>query len=298
MEQVLNHEIPTTSREMQKIKKIAFLCTKYFFLVLFSFLFVFPIYVLIINSFMPNEQIMGQRSLWPDYFYFGTYNKVFTSEYFRYLMNTLIVCVLNVGGVCVASSITAYAIAKMNFFGKNFIFACIMGIVLLPGTVISIPLYIIYSKLNWIGTLYPLWVPIWFGGGTMNIFLVRQFMRGVPKSYSEAASIDGANAFQIYYMIILPQIKPILIYLAVTGLIGNWNDFQGPLMYVRDNQGSWTLSLALYMLFGTNASSTSVTNLPNIQMAVGVMMMIPCVVLFAFFQKTIMEGISAIGVKG
>ena len=298
MEQVISQEIPTINRAAKRRKDIAFLCVKYFFLVFFSFLFIFPMYVLVINSFMPNEQIMGQRSLWPSYFYFGTYNKVFTSEYFRYLMNTLTVCVLNVSGVCIASSITAYAIAKMNFYGKNFVFACIMGIVLLPSTVISIPLYIIYSKLNWIGTLYPLWVPIWFGGGTMNIFLVRQFMRGVPKSYSEAASIDGANAFQIYYMIILPQIKPILIYLAVTGLIGNWNDFQGPLMYVRDNQSGWTLSLALYMLFGTNASSTSVTNLPNIQMAVGVMMMIPCVLLFGFFQKTIMEGISAIGVKG
>ena len=298
MEQVIHSEIPVIDKAAQKRKEIAFLCTKYFFLVFFSFLFVFPIYVLIINSFMPNEQIMGQRSLWPNYFYFDTYTSVFTSEYLRYLVNTLLVCVLNVAGVCIASSITAYALAKMNFYGKNFIFACIMGIVLLPSTVISIPLYIIYTKLNWVGTLLPLWVPMWFGGGTMNIFLVRQFMRGVPKSYSEAASIDGANAFQIYYMIVLPQIKPILIYLAVTGLIGNWNDFQGPLMYVRDNQQSWTLSLALYMLFGTNASSTSVTNLPNIQMAVGVMMMIPCVVLFAFFQKTIMEGISAIGIKG
>ena len=298
MEQVISQEIPTINRAAKRRKDIAFLCVKYFFLVLFSFLFIFPIYVLVINSFMPNEQIMGQRSLWPSYFYFGTYNKVFTSEYFRYLMNTLTVCVLNVSGVCIASSITAYAIAKMNFYGKNFVFACIMGIVLLPSTVISIPLYIIYSKLNWIGTLYPLWVPIWFGGGTMNIFLVRQFMRGVPKSYSEAASIDGANAFQIYSMIILPQIKPILIYLAVTGLIGNWNDFQGPLMYVRDNQSGWTLSLALYMLFGTNASSTSVTNLPNIQMAVGVMMMIPCVIIFCFFQKEIMEGIATIGIKG
>ena len=192
MEQVISQEIPTINRAAKRRKDIAFLCVKYFFLVFFSFLFIFPMYVLVINSFMPNEQIMGQRSLWPSYFYFGTYNKVFTSEYFRYLMNTLTVCVLNVGGVCVASSITAYAIAKMNFYGKNFVFACIMGIVLLPSTVISIPLYIIYSKLNWIGTLYPLWVPMWFGGGTMNIFLVRQFMRGVPKSYSEAASIDGA----------------------------------------------------------------------------------------------------------
>lgn len=282
----------------RKRKQIAFLCTKYFFLVLFSVIFVFPIYALVINSFMPNEQIMGMRSLWPDYFYFGAYTKVFTLEYLNYFKNTILVCALNIGGVCIASSLTAYAIAKMDFFGKNFVFACIMGIVLLPGTILSIPLYIIYSRLNWVGTLLPLWVPMWFGGGTMNIFLVRQFMRGIPKSYSEAAALDGANAFQIYCRVILPQVKPILIYLAVTGFIGNWNDFQGPLMYVRDKQSSWTLSLALYMQFGTNASSTSTTNLANIQMSVGVIMMIPCLVLFAFFQKTIMEGISAIGVKG
>ena len=132
----------------------------------------------------------------------------------------------------------------------------------------------------------------------MNIFLVRQFMRGVPKSYSEAASLDGANPFQVFYMIVLPLVKPILIYLAVTGFIGNWNDFQGPLMYVRSDPKNWTLSLALYLDFATVESATDTNNLPNNQTAVGVMMMIPCLILFAFFQKTIMEGISAIGIKG
>ena len=139
MEQVARCEIPEVNKAAKRRKEIAFLCTKYFFLVFFSILFVFPIYALVINSFMPNEQIMGQRSLWPDYFYFGAYSKVFTAEYLKYLANTLLVCVLNVGGVCIASSLTAYALAKMDFFGKNFVFACIMGIVLLPSTVISIP---------------------------------------------------------------------------------------------------------------------------------------------------------------
>jgi multiple sugar transport system permease protein len=205
---------------------------------------------------------------------------------------------MNVGGVCVASSLTAYALAKLNFYGKNFVFACIMGMVLLPGTVLSIPLMIIYAKMHWMNTLFPLWVPMWFGGGTMNIFLVRQFMRGIPNSYSEAASLDGANGFQVYLMIIMPLVKPILIYLAVTGFIGNWNDFQGPLMYVRGEPSKWTLSVALYMRFVEGDGAGDTNNLPNVQMAVGVLMMVPCVVLFGFFQKEIMEGISSIGVKG
>ena len=275
-----------------------FTCIKYFFLVLFSIIFLFPIYALFINSVMPTEQIQGLRSLWPWWFDFTSYTKVFTAEYIRYFFNTILVCLLNIGGVCVASSLTAYAISKLDFWGKNFVFAIIMGMVLLPSTILSIPLYIIYSKLNWIGTLYPLWVPMWFGGGTMNIFLVRQFMKGIPKSYSEAASLDGANTLQVFCRIILPLVKPILIYLAVTGFIGNWNDFSGPLMYVRDEQKNWTLSLALYMIFGTDSLGSATQKLMNNQMAVGVMMMIPCVILFAFFQKTIMEGISVIGVKG
>ncbi len=275
-----------------------FTSIKYFFLILFSFIFLFPIYALFINSVMPYEQLQGMRSLWPDYFEFSTYTKVFTSEYIRYLLNTLIVCVLNIGGVCIASSLTAYAISKLDFWGKNFVFAIIMGMILLPSTILSIPLYIIYSELGWVGTLYPLWVPMWFGGGTMNIFLVRQFMKGIPKSYSEAASLDGANNFQVYVKIVLPLIKPILIYLAVTGFFGNWNDFSGPLMYVRDEQRNWTLSLALYMIFGTDSLGSGTEKFMNNQMAVGVMMMTPCVILFSFFQKTIMEGISVIGIKG
>lgn len=278
-------------------KKIAFLAVKWFFLLLLSVFFLFPIYALVINSFMPDEQLLGVKSLWPNYFYFGAYTKMFNSEYLRYLLNTIFVCVMNISGVCIASSLCAYGLAKVKFKGKNVIFIVIMATVLLPGTVTSIPLYIIYNKLGWTGTLFPLWVPIWFGGGAMNIFLVRQFMRGIPNSYSEAAILDGANSFVIYYSIVLPLVKPIMIYLAVTGFFGCWNDYTGPLMYVVDAQQNWTLSLALYKDFGVK-QATSNNNLANAQMAVGVMMMIPCVVLFGFFQKELMEGVATIGIKG
>jgi len=278
--------------------KIAFTCVKYFFLLLVSLVFLFPIYVLLITSVMPDTDI-ALKALWPAAFNVKTYAEFFKDvEYLRYTGNTLFVCVMNAGGVCIASSLTAYALTKLNFFGRDFIFGMIMAVVLLPSTVISIPLMIIYRQIGWAGTLYPLWVPMWLGGGTMNIFLVRQFMRGIPNSYCEAARLDGANSFQIYMQVVLPMIKPILVYLAVTGFIGTWNDFQGPLTYVGTvgdrAKDKWTLSLALYFDFVDASGNT----MPNVQAAVGVIMMLPCLVLFGFFQKTIMEGISAVGIKG
>lgn len=281
-----------------KVGKYAFISTKYFFLVLCSVIFLFPVYALLINSVMPDADI-SMKSLWPSFFNWEPYSEFFNdSNYWRYTLNTIFVCVMNVGGVCIASSLTAYALTKLEFVGRDVIFVLIMAVVLLPGTVISIPLMIIYRQINWDGTLFPLWVPMWMGGGTMNIFLVRQFMRGIPNSYTDAAKLDGANSFQVYSKIIIPMIKPILIYMAVTGVIGNWNDFQGPMTYVGSvgerAKDQWTLSLALYFDF----VDTSGNAMPNVQAAVGVIMMIPCVILFAFFQKTIMEGISTIGIKG
>ena len=280
-----------------RARKIVFSAVKWFFLILFSVFFLFPIFALVINSFMPDEQLLGVKVLWPSYFYFGAYTKMFNKEYLLYLGNTILVCALNMLGIVLGASLCAYGLSKVKFKGQKVIFMIIMATLLLPSTVTSIPLYIIYNKLGWTGTLFPLWVPIWFGGGAMNIFLVRQFMKGIPKSYTEAAILDGANSFRIYLQIVLPLVRPVLIYLAVTSFFGCWNDYTGPLMYVADAKNHWTLALALYKDFGVKQATTN-NNLANSQMAVGVMMMIPCVVLFAFFQKELMEGVAAIGIKG
>lgn len=276
-------------------KRVVQYSVGYFFLILFSVIFFFPFYCLFIESVMPDSQLLELPSLWPSAFNFAPYLKVFGYEYLWYFKNTIVVCVLNIIGVCVASSFTAYGIAKVHFKGRNVIFGIILATVLLPGTVTSIPLYVLYTRIGWVGSHLPLWLPVWFGGGAMNIFLVRQFIKGIPNSYTEAAIIDGANSFRIYVSIILPLIKPILVYLAVMTFIGQWNDFQGPLMYVKQNQSSWTMSLALYLNFQSLASGK---NLPNVQMAAGVIMLIPCAVLFAFFQKQLMEGVATIGIKG
>lgn len=275
-------------------KKLVKKIVSYFFLCLFALIFLFPIYCLLIKSVMPDHQLIQKPSLFPEYITFHPYLQVFTPEYLWYFKNTVIVCLANILGVCFSASFCAYGLAKVHFKGKNVVFTIILSTILLPGVVTSIPLYLIYDKLHWTGTLLPLTLPIWFGGGAVNIFLVRQFIKGIPNSFSEAAYIDGASSFTIYTHIIIPLIKPILVYLAVSTFIGQWNDFQGPLLYVSNKQSSWTISLALYKNF---ANAANAKNLPNVQMAVGVLMMLPCVILFGFFQKELIEGVAASGIK-
>lgn len=277
------------------IRKRMFTAVKYFFLVLFGIFFIYPFLYLFTSSFMTDEQIINTTSIIPKKFNFEPYKILFEhAELLLYAENTLMVCILNILGVCLMSSLTAFGLSKVKFKGQNFVFTLILATLLLPGTVTGVPLFTIYAKLGWTDTLFPLWVPIWFGGGATNIFLIRQFMRGIPKSYSEAAIIDGAWSLRIYWSIVMPLVKPIIIYLAVTNFMGLWNDFQTPLMFVSNNSENYTLSLALYLEFGTETTPYY----PNVQMALGVLMSIPCILLFGLFQKQLMEGVSAIGIKG
>lgn len=275
----------------KRIRKRVRNVVSYFFLVLFSFLFLFPIFCLFLQSVLPNEELY-QFTLFPAYFNFQPYKTALSDlTLFKYLLNTLVLVILNILGSSVMSSVTAFGLSKVKFKGQDLVFSLILATVFLPSTVTSIPLYAMYLKMGWTTTNYPLWVPLLFGGGAMNIFLMRQFMRGIPKTYTEAAILDGASNFHIYLHIVLPLIKPIFIYLSVQTFFGVWNDFQGPLMYLEDDS-QYTLSLALYLEYGQ-------TNDPiNLTMAVGVLMMVPCAALFAIFQKQLMEGVSTVGIKG
>ena len=275
----------------KRIRKRVRNVVSYFFLVLFSFLFLFPIFCLFLQSVLPDEELY-QFTLFPAYFNFQPYKTALSDlTLFKYLLNTLVLVILNILGSSVMSSVTAFGLSKVKFKGQDLVFFLILATVFLPSTVTSIPLYAMYLKMGWTTTNYPLWVPLLFGGGAMNIFLMRQFMRGIPKTYTEAAILDGASNFHIYLHIVLPLIKPIFIYLSVQTFFGVWNDFQGPLMYLEDDS-QYTLSLALYLEYGQ-------TNDPiNLTMAVGVLMMVPCAALFAIFQKQLMEGVSTVGIKG
>ncbi len=286
-------------------KDIAFKIVLWIFLSIFIIIALFPLYFMLLMAITPDKSLLGMPALYPREFTLESFKHFFSAEYLfgtqtetgwrnGYLLNTLVICFSNIFGVVFSASLTAYGITKVNIKGRNVIFAIILATVFLPGTVTSIPLYIMYSRFGWNGTLLPLIIPIWFGGGAMNIFLIRQFIRGIPNTVVEAAVLDGCSTFGIYRKIVMPLIKPILVYLGVSTFIGNWNDFQGPLLYLGTERQYYTLSLALYQDFVQLGNGF----LANSQMAVGIIMMIPCVILFAFFKKQLLEGVAAIGVKG
>lgn len=287
MERDENISLFRNTRVRKTVKNVV----SYFFLVLFVFFFLFPIFCLLLQSVLPDEEL-SQFTLFPAYFNFSTYKIALSDlQLLKYFWNTVKLIFLSILGSAVMSSVTAFGLSKVKFKGQDLVFSLILATVFLPSTVTSIPLYAMYLKMGWTTTNYPLWVPLLFGGGAMNIFLMRQFMRGIPKTYSEAAILDGASNFRIYLNIVLPLIKPIFIYLSVQTFFGVWNDFQGPLMYLEE-ESQYTLSLALYLKYGQSNDPI------NLTMAVGVLMMIPCAALFAVFQKQLIEGVSTIGIKG
>ena len=280
----------------KRILHVLSLIGRYTVLVLMALFFMFPVVYMVVVSFQNDMAAVSPTSIIPrlEDFSFAGYKDFFSrASFFKGIGNTFLVCFLCIAGILTGATFCAYGLTKVYFKGQKAMFIIILATVFLPGTVTAIPLFTIYQKIGWINTLFPLWVPIWFGGGAMNIFLVRQFMRGIPKSLHESAKIDGANSFQILITIIVPLVRPILLYLAVTTFIGTWNDYSTPLLYLTTASSPKTLALLIFEAFQDSRQPL----LLNGQMATGIMMMIPTTILFGFFQKELTQGISLMGLK-
>lgn len=266
-------------------------------LIILSLFFVFPFLYMFFMSFMTDLQSMGN----PTVTFFPTgkwmienYKTVFDLSFLNSFKNTMIIILINLVTVPFVATLCAFGFSRCRFRGRNFVFAVVLATIMLPSVVIQIPLYVMYVKLNWINTVLPLTVPAAFGGGAMNIFLARQFMRSIPSSFDEAAVIDGANRFQVFTRIYLPLMRPILIFIMIGVFNGTWNDFMGPLMYLRTEK-SYTLALYVYYKF---AGGLAEGKFPNVQMATGVILIIPAAAVFFTFQKQLIDGVGIGGIKG
>lgn len=209
----------------------------------------------------------------------------------RMSMNTIYLSVMTAVGVTFGSSLAAYSFARLKWPGRDILFLLTLATMMLPPQVTMIPMYILFRNLGWIGTFMPLWVVHFFGNG-YNIFLLRQFFRGIPDALSEAARIDGCSEFGIYSQIILPMAKPALTVVFIFQFITTWKDYMGPLIYLRD-QAMFTLSLGLTS-FATSHGGIEV----NLLMGAGLITMLPLVIIYFFAQKVFVEGISMTGIKG
>jgi multiple sugar transport system permease protein len=190
-----------------------------------------------------------------------------------------------------SSALVAYGFARVRFRGRSFWFTCMILTLMLPSQVQLIPQYIMFNKLGWINTYLPLLVPR-LCGQAFFIFMIMQFIRGIPRELDEAAEIDGCSRIGIFFRIILPLIKPALITASIFSFYWTWEEFQGPLIYLS-NPKLYTISLALRAMSDPN----SVTNWGAI-FAMATLSLIPVFAIFIFFQRYLVQGISTTGLKG
>lgn len=210
--------------------------------------------------------------------------------YLRYAMNTLFLVVVNVVGTVLSSSLIAYPFARLSFRGKNLLFTLVLATMLLPDDVLLIPRFLIFDRIGWYGTYLPLTVPAFFGSA-INIFLLRQYMRTIPRDLDEAARIDGAGYWGIYWRIIVPLTAPALAVIAIFSALGTWNDFFGPLIYL-DNPDLFTVALALATQLTRRGTEW------NVLMASNLVAIIPPLVVYFLAQKQLIGGIASVGIKG
>ncbi|MCI8458880.1 MAG: carbohydrate ABC transporter permease [Clostridia bacterium] len=268
----------------------------YIALIILACFFLFPFFVMICISLLPDADVLAQVLISPEGIIdIGKYAAILApgAKYMRYLLNSLIVSAICAAGIPLVSSLCAYGFSKLHFHGRDVMFSVVLATLMIPGVITLIPLYAIYSAMGWTDTLLPLFVPSLFGGGATNIFLMRQFFRGIPDDVIAAAKIDGAGTFRIYLQFCLPLCVPVLLFVGYQSFVGAWNNFAAPMMYIGYDSKWIPLALGLYFDYGPRAYGTYA----NSAMAAGAVMTLPCIVLFIFFQKYLIEGVSVSGMK-
>jgi multiple sugar transport system permease protein len=210
--------------------------------------------------------------------------------FLRYMINTLFVVFANILGILISCSLVAYPFARMRFRGREPLFYIIIITMLIPWQALVVPQFFFFYHIGWYGTYLPLIIPS-FGGNAFFIFLIRQYMRSIPKELDEAARVDGLSYFQIYWRILLPLCVPVLTVCAVFTFIWNWNNLLGPLLYLNNNS-QYTVAIGLASLYQGTITKT------NMLMAGNLLSMIPPAIIFLVIQKRLIGGIATLGLKG
>jgi multiple sugar transport system permease protein len=267
----------------------------YGLLILIALLSIIPLYWMIITSLKTKPEVyLFPPTLWPKVPQFQNYIDAWNypgMRFTRWTMNTLLVTFTVLIGVLLTSSLCAYGFARIRFPGRNFWFIFTLATLMLPPQVTLIPLYILFFRIGWLDTLLPLTVPPWFGGGAINIFLLRQFFLSIPAELEDAAYIDGASRLRIWWYIFLPLSMPALITVAIFTVQRSWDDFYGPLIYLS-SASNYTLALGINLFRG------SYTQELHYMLAVAFLMTLPMIVLFFFAQRYYIRGVVLSGMKG
>lgn len=255
----------------------------------------YPLLWMLSSSFKPESLIFRDLSLWPAQFTLENYSRGWTAlrvPFTRFYINSFIVVGLTVIGNVMSCAVTAYAFARLNFSFKRFWFALMLGTIMLPYHVTLIPQYVLFHRLGWVNTFLPLVVPHFLATNAFFVFLIVQFIRGIPLDLDQAAMVDGANPWQIFRQIILPIAQPALVTTAIFTFIWNWDNFFSNLLYLNSID-LWTVPLGL-RAFVDSMGATSYGPL----FAMSILSLVPVFVFFILAQRQLVEGISTSGLKG
>jgi multiple sugar transport system permease protein len=276
----------------KKLRRFGYILLIYGVAVPGAIMFIMPFLWMFSTSLKASNEIFVFPPKWiPTTLHWENYSEALELAPFGlYLRNTLFITLGNMLGNLFSCTLAAYGFARLRARGKNFLFLLMLGTVMLPNWVTLIPQYVLFTSIGWGNSFAPLMVPAWFGW-PFFIFLLRQFFMTIPKELEEAARLDGASTFGIFWRIILPLSKPALATVAVLAFIGNWNNFLTPLIYLRDTD-LHTLAIAINRFRGQYATYY------NYMMAVSVLVIIPVIIIFFMSQRFLVKGIVTTGLKG
>lgn len=254
-------------------------------------LVIMPFAWMIMGSFKTQQEILSDPpTWWPQAPTFDNFIRLFERlDFGTYFFNSTTVAIIVTIGNILFCSMLGYALAVLNFPGKKIIFATVLGTLMVPGLVVFIPQFVLVVNLGLADTLTALFLP--FLAGAFGVFLMRQFFLGTPRDMLEAARIDGAGEFRIFFRIYLPLAGPAVATLATLTFLGSWNNFLWPLV-VASSESTYTLPVAL-SLVSTGQNATDF----GLLLAGATVVVLPVLLVFLFFQRYIVEGIATSGIK-
>ena len=259
-----------------------------------SFVMIYPLLWLLVSSFRPTDVIFRTPGLWLNDLVIENYTKgwfALGQPFGHYIVNSAIVVVGAVIGNVFACSLAAYAFARLQFRFKTLWFSIMLVTVMLPIHVVLVPQYILFNNLGWVNTFIPLILPKFLGVDAFFIFLMVQFIRGIPRELDEAARIDGCGHFRIFFRVLIPLMGPALATCAIFTFIWTWSDFFTPLIYLTD-PNSYTVPVALKGFLDATSGSNW-----GAMFAMSIVTLIPLFLVFLFGQKFLVKGIATTGGK-
>jgi multiple sugar transport system permease protein len=286
---------PETTVTRYRVRRISHKVLMYGLLLLLCAFILLPVGWMLTAALKPDlEPIFTPTPEWfpSKFFEWDNFRRVLTENmpFLRYMINSTIIVVASIIGVLISCSLVGFAFARLRFRGSKVLFYITIVTMLIPWQALMVPQFLFFVKLGWYGTYLPIIIPS-FTGTAFFIFLIRQYMRTIPKDLDDAARVDGLNTWQIFWRIILPLSTPVLTVCAVFTFLWNWNDLLRPLIYL-DSDEKFTVAIGLANLV-TRADTPW-----NLTMAANLVSILPCVIVYFFVQKKLIGGIASVGLKG